>query len=745
MKRFLTAALCALLLAGTAAADGPPKPLVPPPAATATPAAAQPDGTQADTSPVFPGTQTFTGPHVKRSPSRGPADVTLNFPNADVHEVAKAILGDILGLNYAVDPSATGTVTVETAEPVARVDVLPILEESLAAAKLGLIKRGVVYTIIPIDKAKKQPQLLSAAEPGFGSEAITLHYVNAVELKKLLDPLVPDNAIGQADAGRNVIVITGTADQRNAIRGLIEQFDVNWLHGMSFALLVPERTDVHALMPELDAIVNAPNSPTQGIVKLVMIERLNGVLAISPQPQYLRDLKKWMKVLDRNGGENERKLFVYHVQNGRASDIATVLINAFGGGQSTSTNSTPHPTTPNLSATGQPTQIGSMGSTGFGATGGTSGFGGTTGGLGGVGGTSGFGGTTGGFGSTSSSTTGSSAFGSSDNGMGLGSGAPQQPQNVSQTIQLPGGGTPISVGSDETNNSIVVFGTPRQYGIIADALRQLDAVPLQVVIEAAITEVSLTKQLQFGVQWLLNTGVGSVGFSEGTTSTPVQTFPGFSYIINSGNEITATLNALQSITTVKVISAPKVLVLNNHTASLQVGDQVPISTGNLTSTGITGDPSIANEIQYLPTGVILTVTPRVNDSGLVLLDISQEVSDVKPGTTAGQASGTSPTPTIEDRKFNSSIAVHDGQTVALGGLIRDNNSHGRDGIPYLSQIPYLGALFGSTNNQDDRTELLVLLTPRVIRNEAEAKSITEELKEKIGTVAPPGPPKGMIH
>ena len=197
-----------------------------------------------------------------------------------------------------------------------------------------------------------------------------------------------------------------------------------------------------------------------------------------------------------------------------------------------------------------------------------------------------------------------------------------------------------------------------------------------------------------------------------------------------------------TITQVKVISAPKVLVLNNHTASLQVGDQVPISTGNLVSGGATGvvDPTVANEIQYLPTGVILTVTPRVNDSGLVLLDIAQEVSDVKPGS-----AGTQNTPTIEDRKFTSSIAVHDGQTIALGGLIRDNNSHMRQGIPYLSEIPYIGALFGSTSNIDNRTELLVLLTPRVVRNAEDAKSITDELKEKIGTVAPPGPPKGFIH
>src|SRR3569832_1504714 len=223
-RRLIVAALCALLLTDAALADGP---------------ASAPAPTQAsDTSAVYPGTQLITAPHRPLTASTQPNDVTLNIPNADVHEVAKANLSDILGLNYAVDTSATGTVTVQTAEPVARVDVLPILEESLSAAHLGLIRNGSVYTIIPIDKAKRQPQLLNANEPGYGSEGITLRYVNAVELKQLLDPLVPENSITQADPGRNIVLITGTADQRNALRELIKQFDVNWLRGMSFDILV---------------------------------------------------------------------------------------------------------------------------------------------------------------------------------------------------------------------------------------------------------------------------------------------------------------------------------------------------------------------------------------------------------------------------------------------------------------------------------------------------------------------------
>jgi general secretion pathway protein D len=246
--------------------------------------------------------------------------------------------------------------------------------------------------------------------------------------------------------------------------------------------------------------------------------------------------------------------------------------------------------------------------------------------------------------------------------------------------------------------------------------------------------VSLTKELSFGVQWLLQHGnSSSIGFSQGTTEIPTQIFPGLSGSLLSG-DITATLNALQSITTVKVISSPKLMVLNNHSASLQVGDQVPVSTGSL-ATGGTTDPTVVSEIQYLPTGVILQITPRVNDSGLVLLDISQEVSDVKPGS-AGNSAVSQPTPTIQDRKFNTSIAVRDGQTIALGGLIRDNTSHEGGGIPFLSEIPYLGSLFGSTDNKQDRTELLVLLTPRVIRNQHDEETVTEELKRKIQSIAP---------
>jgi general secretion pathway protein D len=211
----------------------------------------------------------------------------------------------------------------------------------------------------------------------------------------------------------------------------------------------------------------------------------------------------------------------------------------------------------------------------------------------------------------------------------------------------------------------------------------------------------------------------------------VQVFPGFSYFFATANgNIAAALNELSDITHIKVLSAPKVMVLNNHTASLQVGDEVPVLQAQVTST-LTTDASITNEVNYVDTGVILNVTPRVNDSGLVLLDLQQQVSDVSSTTSSSINS-----PTIQQRMIQSSVAVNDGQTIALGGLIKDNSNQEKAGIPWLNEVPGLGFLFGSTSGEHDRTELLILLTPRVIRNAADVKTITEELREKIHSAAP---------
>jgi general secretion pathway protein D len=212
--------------------------------------------------------------------------------------------------------------------------------------------------------------------------------------------------------------------------------------------------------------------------------------------------------------------------------------------------------------------------------------------------------------------------------------------------------------------------------------------------------------------------------------TPV--LPGFSYIFTQGSNIRIILSALSQVTHVEVVSSPNVMVLNNGTALLQVGNQVPISTGQAVSV-TSNDAPIVNSIAYHATGVILKVTPSVNRSGLVTLDILQEVSAVAPDA---DQSATIGSPTFTERKVKSTVSIHDSETVALGGLISNTRTRGSKGLPFLSELPVVGGLFGTKQDTTDRTELMVLITPHVVENLEAARAVTEELRREFPSITP---------
>jgi general secretion pathway protein D len=641
-------------------------------------------------STIIPGTpQAPVGPPPSRAAAPPAGDISLNFPAADPRALAQAVFGDILHLHYQVAPGASAPVTLVTARPVARRAVIGLLEDALRQSNLALSLVDGVYIIQPVDQARAAvPAGAAENAVGFATETIRLQFVSADEMKRLLDPLLPGVVTG-TDPQANTLVVAGTTGQRANVRELLRQFDVNWLRNMSFGLFVPQHTDSRLIVPELEKLLNGDGAPTKGLVRLIGMDRLNGILAISAQRQYLDDVRRWVEVLDREGESNERRLFVYRVQNGRSRDLVKVLNTAFGradassgatdltaGPQADSDLSTPPRTTP---------------------TGATSALG------------------------------GGSVTPPPPPGL-------NGPNNAGGVVSAGAPATEIkaTISSDDTNNSIIVFGTGHDYAIISDALRQLDILPSQVMIEAAITEVTLNDQMRYGVQWSFSGGNSNAALSEGSTNAPIRLFPGFSYFYG-GNSISATLNALEARTKVNVISAPKLMVLNNQTAALQVGDEVPVATSSAVGV-VTANSPIVNSIEYRDTGVILKITPRVNSGGLVLLDISQEVSAVSAATTT--TSATSNSPTITTRRISTSVAVQDGQVLALGGLIRDSRTKGKTGIPGLVRIPVVGALFGTQTDQDDRTELLVLIKPHVVRTAEDASAITDELRAKIKTVAP---------
>jgi general secretion pathway protein D len=624
---------------------------------------------------------------VKFQPRTG--NIRLNFPSADVRVVASATLGDIMHVPFSVAPDVSQPVTVVTPKPIARSSLIPFLEEALRNSGLALVAQNGGFTITPIATARGSGAL-GPSRVGFSTEMVRLQFVSADEMKKLLDSVIP-GTVASVDAASNSIAISGTSGQRASARDLLRQFDVNWLRNMSFALLVPQRTDSRLIVPELDKLINAADSPTKGLVRLISMDQLNGILAISAQRQYLDDVRRWVEILDREGESSERRLFVYNVQNGRARDLARTLNAALGNSGGGGSNPNSVPVAPGFDDFRSQSPSGNAPAVAASA--------------------------------AAAAPPSGSASVSEQNAKGAAS--------ASVSGAAGGAGETISatITADETNNALIVFGTPRQYAVIEAALRKLDVLPYQVLIEAAITEVTLTDSLRYGVQWNFQRGDSNFGYSEGTTPAPTRIFPGFSYFFG-GSNLLATLNALEKRTNVKVISAPKLLVLNNQTAALQVGNEVPIATQS--AVGVQNpDSPIVNSIEYRDTGVILKLTPRVNHSGLVLIDIAQEVSDVNPNTTSDINS-----PVFSTRRISTSIAVQDGQVIALGGLFKDSKSFGKNGLPILSRIPVLGGLFGTHNNVGERTELLVILKPSVLRTIDDGRAITEELRAKLKTLEP---------
>jgi general secretion pathway protein D len=655
--------------------------------------------------------------------------ITLNFVNADVRDVAKAVLGDYLKLNYEIGSNVTGTVTLQTSQPLQREQVLPALEQALSLNNLALVHANGIYEVMPLADAHKQVGMTPGhvgAVNGYGVEVVHVHYMSAEQMQKLIAPLASAEGALRIDPSRNLLIVEGTAQERRAILEDVSLFDVDSMSGMTFELFTPSYMDADELAKELGALLGGVSGQAAGGVRLVPIDRLNAVLAISPQERYLAQMRVWVARLDKPGQGNDKKIFVYHVQNGRASDLANTLLKTLFGSAAGTTTTTTTPSPFSNSSTGS-------------MAGSTNTFG-SSNLLGG--------GTT----LTQGGTTPSHPASSSSSFEPVTSPAEGR-ENRGHSYETVGGVSreginSVNITADETNNALVVLATPREYAVIQDALRQLDIAPVQVLLEAAIAEVTLTDETQFGVQYYLNGAHNQGVLTQGST-VPITTtnsltgavetlaniaapYPGFSYMYTNGPGIQVILNALDQVSHVNVISSPEVMVLNNQLASLEVGDQVPILSGESQST-VDADSPIVNSVEYLDTGIILKVTPRVNRSGQVMMDISQEVSGVDNNASSQSTIGS---PTIQQRKIESSVSVSDGETVALGGLFSDQKTTGINGIPFLDRIPLVGNLFSSTDNEHDRTELMVLITPHVVDNPEKARAVTDELRRKLPEVLP---------
>lgn len=701
---------------------------------------------QIDTEPRLDrGTGVITAPSLLSPPPEGAA-TSFGFEEAPILDVVNVLMRDILKVDFVIHPPLTGNVTLATRANVSTDQAVYLLESALQAAGLQMVRdtRGIFHVGKPeslkgIGGAVRRFEAGKALQPGYGVIVVPLEFIGAAEMAAILKPLLPPDALVRTDTTRNMLVLVGSRTQAEGWLDLVRTFDVNLLKGMSiglFPLKYITTKEVEDTLKMLAASTGsaaatastpaagggaAPTAPTAslgaavaggglgasstasnrtggvseafplfGAIRMMTVDRLNAVLVVTPRAPYLDEAKRWLDSIDKpglNGGEPQ--LYVYPVQNGNAKHLASVIGGLFGGNTGATTSNTGVAPSLGSSSTGS-TFLGSSGS--------------------------------------SSSSFGSSSTGLGSSSLGSGGSSTSNANNAASVQAVTLGASGVRLIADNLNNAILVWGTRAEFAKIENALKRLDVPPTQVLIEASIIEVTLSDSLSYGLQWAFSGGTsggrkGTGVLSSATDGSIATAAQGFTYTLtNSAGSVQAVLNALAGESLLKVISSPTLMVLDNHTANITVGTQQPVQGGSsVTSTGTT-----VTSIQYKDTGVNLTVTPSVNAGNMVTMDLQQTVTDI--GATTDKPTGQFP---FNQRQITSKVAVRSGENIVLGGLIRDNNSNGSSGLPLLSSIPVIGGLFGTKNSSTNRTELLVVLTPRVVRSDQEIRDVSEEVRDKL--------------
>ena len=644
----------------------------------------------------------------------GEGQVDFNFENNPIQAVVKAILGDLLQQNYTIAPNVGGNVSFSTSKPIRADQAMSVLEVLLSWTGNTLIYKDGRYTVLQIKDALPGNLTPRIAAPnlakGYEVRVFPLRYVSPTEMAKLLKPYAKPDAVISADTARSMIVLAGTASELGNYAQTIDMFDVDWMKGMSIGVFTLQRADVATLLPELERCSVPRRVAAAGMFRFLPIERSNAIIAMTPQPEYLKQAEEWLRRLDRAGDESATQLFVYDVKNIKSLDLADYLNDIFlgssGGGSRRS--STSGSVAPGLT----PVTVG--------------------GGMGGRG---------------SSRLSGRRG--------GAATAVAGQPAAAGAPPAATGGvagreDSALRITAVEESNQLLVMATPLEWDAMQSAIRKLDIAPLQVHIETKILEVGLTGELQFGVQWWF-AGMRGRGPYEGVeydvlnrqdrqrsgmgAAGPGESGNIFWSYLNSKFQVE--LSALEASGQAKVLSAPSLVVINNQEAQINVGTQIPVQQTSLigfptTSDGTPGTTTNTGygTIQYLDTGVILNVKPRVNPGGLVYLEVSQEVSK------AGATTAANGNPPIDKRTIDTQIAVQSGDTILLGGLISEDDGTTEEGVPGLSRIPVLGKLFGRTTTRKNRTELIVLITPQVMTNSEEAREVTENYKRQFEGLEP---------
>jgi general secretion pathway protein D len=647
-------------------------------------------------------------------PEGAPGEVTFNFEGESLHAVVKLILGEFLQQNYVIAPGVQGTVTFSTARPLRGDQALSILEMLLRWNNATLIWEDGRYTVLPVAQAlpgNLTPRMGPAQTArGYEVRAVPLKFISAIEMEKLLKPYARPESVVNVDPQRNLITLAGTRAELENYLQTIEVFDVDWLAGMSVGVFTLQQSEAATVIAEMEKIFGeGGNTPLSGMFRFVPLEGINGVLVITPQPNYLTTIEEWLQRFDLGGGEAGQRLYVYEVKNVNALDLSDTLSDIFqtSGGRPSAARS--GSVAPGL----EPVEIRTLGADG-----------------------------------TERRTTNDERQARRDERRAARDAAAGAANAGGDGVSL-GSAEDVRISAVEESNSLIVRASSSQWESIRRVIQRLDQVPLQVVIETQIVRVALNDSLNYGVQWFFENAVPEGLREQAASQRGWNDISGTIGVVSSAGDVggltwsflgrnaQALISAIDSVSDVTVLSAPSLVVLNNKQGTINVGTQIPVVStffNNNIGGGLDPNNVGTSSVQFRQTGLTLSVTPRVNPGGLVFLEIEQEDSGVGSGPSIG---GNVP---IDTRTIQTEVAVQSGNTVVLGGLITQNENNSSGGVPFLNRIPVLGALFGGKSSTSTRDELIVLITPRVIRNADDARQVTSEYQRRFRGLKPLLPP-----
>ncbi len=591
------------------------------------------------------------------APSAGtPQTYAFVFKDADITQVAEEILGHSLNVSYRIEPGVSGKMNFRIEQRLTKAQLLAAFEAALANYDVVMVRDGETIVIRPRDKAQIGGEISTAKTTGIGYQirAIPINYGSASEIAKALETVTHANMVLYSSDKLGLILIGGRSEELDNAATTIALFDQSSLSDKRIRFFPLSNASAATVATDLAQLLKASDTQSATIVPMT---RLNGIFAFSKSADVLTEVSGLVSRLDVPSNDQSARVWVYHPRGGSAENLVRTLSTLLGL-SSPAENQTSTPASTSISPL-------------------------TT------------------FTSTASAGTSTSA--------GLTSSFPSASSSAVAGGTVAGSNNDTHIVADKDTNSIIVDAPDAVRVRIQSVLNDIDREPAQVFIEAQILEVTLTKDLNYGVDWK-KVGGKLTASSYSSTSTAFSSIaPGLT-LNYLGNDIEAAVTALGSQSKVKIVSAPKITTVENGTAMLQVGDQVPIVTQTAQST-VTTTSALVSTVEYKDTGVMLQVTPHITAGDHIVMDVSQQVSSVSKTSTSGIDS-----PTISQRQMQSRLIVPEGTVVALGGLISSQESGSDQGVPGLKNVPLIGNLFKGTTKSLDRTELVVLLQARVIRD-----------------------------